>query len=90
MNDQVVTLRPMLRMAAVAKMIGVNKSTIYRWMEREQFPQPINLGDSVIAFFEDEVVAWQKDREAQRASPIVILPIRPRFGARQRRPQSPE
>ena len=90
MNDQVVTLRPMLRMAAVAKMIGVNKSTIYRWMEREQFPQPINLGDSVVAFFEDEVVDWQKQREALRAPPTVLRPIRPRFGARQRPPQSPE
>jgi len=87
MTDPAEALRPMIRMQEIVKIIRVHRSTIYRWMERDQFPRPINLGDGVIAFYEDEVIAWQKNREAQSVAPPrpVLKPLRPRAGHRRPR-----
>ena len=37
MVEEANTLRKMIRMKDIAKRIDVNRSTIYRWTEREQF-----------------------------------------------------
>jgi len=90
MTEPTSALRAMIRMQEIVERIHVGRSTIYRWMERDQFPRPINLGDGVIAFYEDEVVEWQKNREAQSVAPPrpILQPIRPRLGRRHPRRRS--
>jgi prophage regulatory protein len=90
MNDAAApTLRKMIRLDTIVETIGVARSTIYRWMERDQFPKPVNLGDRVISFYEDEVLAWQKKREEQSTAPPdrrELKPLRPR-GAPRKHPR---
>ena len=82
------TLRPMIRMKVLLPMIGVSRSTLYEWMEAGTFPRPVNIGDHAVAFYEDEVLAWQKKREEQSLAPPrdrLVKPLKPRVGFRPRR-----
>jgi len=91
--SETTTLRPMIRMKVIAKSLGVSRQTIYRWMEAGEFPRPVNIGDHAMSFYEDEVVAWQKQREEQSLAPprtkLKVKPLKPRVGFRPRsRPAS--
>jgi prophage regulatory protein len=80
-------MRNMVRLNPLAKRLGVSRGTIYNWMAAGHFPQPVNLGDTAMAFYEDEIAEWQKERERQSlASPHRQLkpkPLKPRAGFRQ-------
>lgn len=62
-----------LRMDDVEAAIGLGKSTIYRLIKLNQFPQPVKiLGKHTSAWLESEIVAWQQARidarDAQEAA----------------------
>jgi len=84
--SEATAMRPMIRMKVLEKNLGVDRSTIYRWMEAGQFPRPVNVGNHAVAFYEDEVLAWQQERERQStASPhrqLKLKPLKPRAGFR--------
>lgn len=82
------TLRKMLRMIDVTKALRVSRGTIYNWVQAGTFPQPVPMGDNTVAFYEDEVVAWQKKRERQPAAPIAEKPPIKRRGGSAPRPQA--
>jgi prophage regulatory protein len=60
-----------LRMAEVVARTGRSRSTIYRDIEADNFPAPVELGTNSIAFIEAEVVAWQQSRIATRDAKAV-------------------
>jgi prophage regulatory protein len=83
-------IRPMIRMKSLARLIGVDRATIYRWMKAGTFPQPVNVGEHAMSFYEDEVIEWQKQREEQSLAPPrrQIEPLKPRVGFRSPRRRS--
>ena len=51
-----------LRPAEVAAMLGVTRSTLTRWRQRDGFPQPLKLGPGAVGFRRSDVEAWLADR----------------------------
>jgi prophage regulatory protein len=55
-----------LRRADVERATGLPRSTIYELMARGTFPKPIRLSARAVGWLEAEILAWQKDRLAER------------------------
>ncbi len=51
-----------LRRAEVLERVGVGKTTLYVWIEREGFPKPVQLGPRAVGWKADEVEAWLDSR----------------------------
>ena len=49
-----------LRDDEVAKRLGVARSTIWRWLQLGQFPQPYRLGPSTTRWHEKDIVDFEK------------------------------
>jgi prophage regulatory protein len=56
-----------LRRPAVESMTGLSRSTIYDWMKRGEFPQPVALGARLVGWKESEIQAWLEAREVKAA-----------------------
>jgi predicted DNA-binding transcriptional regulator AlpA len=58
-ENQLIRIRPMAK-----TMLGnPSKSTIYRWIRRENFPKPIKLSPSCSVWNISEVQTWIASRE---------------------------
>lgn len=55
----------LLRRVDVERLTGLSRSTIYDWMKRGEFPQPVKLGERLVAWREDDVTAWIESRETR-------------------------
>ena len=53
----------MMQRSSVEAMTGLSRSTIYAWMARGEFPQPIKLGAKAVAWRESDITAWLSSRE---------------------------
>lgn len=53
-------LRKMIRMKDVLAVVPLGKSTIYERMAAGTFPLSRDLGGGVVAWYEDEILAWQR------------------------------
>lgn len=53
-----------LRLPAVIERVGLKKTTIYQYIKEGSFPAPIQLGGRAVAWVEEEITKWQKDRIA--------------------------
>ena len=47
-----------LRLADVESRCGVNRRTLYYWMELGMFPQPIHLGPRTVGWLDSDIEAW--------------------------------
>lgn len=56
------TYDPIWRMAETCHQVGLSRSTIYRLIDSNDFPQPIPLGSKSIGFLSSEVEAWKTQR----------------------------
>lgn len=54
----------LLRRPEVEARTGLARSTIYKWIQEGNFPQPVKLGSRIVAWRESDVNAWMEDREA--------------------------
>jgi prophage regulatory protein len=52
-------LRPMLSMKQVLRIVPVSRSTLDRMEAAGRFPKRLRLTTVRVAWFEDEVLAWQ-------------------------------
>lgn len=59
--------RRLLRRPEVEARTGLSRSTIYEWMKRGEFPQPVKLGERLVAWRESDVTAWLESRETRGA-----------------------
>jgi prophage regulatory protein len=57
----------LLRRPVVETLTGLSRSTIYEWMKRGEFPQPVKLGARLVAWREADVIAWIESRETKAA-----------------------
>lgn len=55
--DQLVT-KKILRFDDIIQITGLSRSTIYRRMHANEFPQSISLGGRSIGWYESEVNEW--------------------------------
>jgi prophage regulatory protein len=56
-----------MRRAEVERLTGLSRSTLYDWMKRGEFPQPVRLGARIVAWRESDVTAWLDSRETRVA-----------------------
>lgn len=57
----------LLRRPEVEFRTGLSRSTIYDWMKRGEFPQPVKLGARLVAWRESDIRAWLETRETRAA-----------------------
>lgn len=57
----------LLRRPVVQALTGLSRSTIYEWMKRGEFPQPVKLGSRLVAWRSSDVTAWLESREPRGA-----------------------
>lgn len=60
-------LQRMLSKKEVLKLVGISAPTLWNWQRRGDFPDSVILNpgskrQSRVAYFEDEIIAWQKGR----------------------------
>lgn len=48
----------LMRISEVCKWLNVSKSTIYKWVKEDRFPQPIILGDHASRWLESDITVW--------------------------------
>ena len=56
-----------LRRPDVETRTGLSRSTIYDWMKRGEFPQPVALGARLVGWRESDIEAWLQAREVKAA-----------------------
>lgn len=56
-------MEKLYRLKDVIELIGVPKSSIYRWVNQGTFPKGIKLGKSIIAWSESELKEWLESRK---------------------------
>ncbi|MCC6000502.1 MAG: AlpA family transcriptional regulator [Pararhodobacter sp.] len=56
-----------LRRPDVEALVGLSRSTLYAWMARGEFPQPVALGARLVGWRESDIDAWLAAREVQAA-----------------------
>jgi predicted DNA-binding transcriptional regulator AlpA len=59
-EDEAPKLRPMLSTKQLLKIVPFSRATLDRKVLAGTFPKPKVLSTSRVAWFEDEVIAWQK------------------------------
>ena len=47
----------------VAAWLGINRSTIYRYVEEGKFPKPVKLSARRQVFIKEQVIQWFIDRQ---------------------------
>ncbi|MGY3437024.1 MULTISPECIES: helix-turn-helix transcriptional regulator [unclassified Marinovum] len=57
----------LIRRPEVEARTGLSRSTLYDWMKRGDFPQPVKLGARLVAWRESDVTAWLQTRETRIA-----------------------
>ena len=57
----------LLRRPEVEARTGLSRSTIYFWMKKGEFPQPVKLGTRLVAWRESDIAAWLESRETRMA-----------------------
>lgn len=57
----------LLRRPEVETVTGLSRSTLYDWMKRGDFPQPVKLGARIVAWRESDIIDWLESRETRTA-----------------------
>ncbi len=57
-----------LRRRKVEDRTGLSRSTIYDWMSRGEFPQPVKLGARAVGWRESDLLAWLESRQPRTAA----------------------
>ncbi|MBK2024772.1 helix-turn-helix transcriptional regulator [Francisella philomiragia] len=55
-----------LRLNQVVEITGTSKTTIYRWINANQFPKPINLSSSSVGWLEADINDWIQSKVESR------------------------
>ncbi len=57
-----------LRLKEVMAITALSRSSIYKFMNEQRFPQSISLSDRAVAWIETEIEEWMGDKLQQRES----------------------
>lgn len=59
----------MLKISQVCQRVGLSQATIYRRMEKEDFPLPVNMGGGSVRWYEHEIQAYLLARPRIKLTP---------------------
>jgi prophage regulatory protein len=62
-----------LTMKEVRERVRLSRSTIYRKMNKEEFPSPFQFSDSILFWKESEIEQWLESRPRRRTPEVVRL-----------------
>ena len=51
-----------LRLKQVLELTGLSRSTLYLYIQKQQFPSQVRLGEKIVGWVEDEVIDWIRGR----------------------------
>ncbi|RZN25581.1 AlpA family phage regulatory protein [Bradyrhizobium sp. Leo121] len=72
MPEQSSDLARVVRAREVCRLIGLSRPTLWRLVQRDQFPKPFRLSSSAaVGWLETDILAWIAARAAQRDSPKI-------------------
>jgi len=54
----IVSKLKILRAAELASLLGISQTSLWRWRQKGDFPQPIALGPRMVGWRISEVEAW--------------------------------
>lgn len=57
----------LIRVGDVQEMVGVGRSTVYRWEAEGTFPRRRRVGPGVVGWLESEVLDWLANRPVATA-----------------------
>lgn len=60
----------LLRLAEVCKILSISRSTIYKRLSDETFPEPVRLGPRTVRWRTDAIEAWSRSATAWRSTPV--------------------
>lgn len=55
-------MKKVVRAKEVANMLSVCKATIYNWLKKGSFPEPIKIGDRVVGWPVDLIEKWLEEK----------------------------
>ncbi|MBK1687817.1 helix-turn-helix transcriptional regulator [Rubrivivax gelatinosus] len=61
-NSAAATEPAFMRMASVVRFTGLGRTTIYRMVDEQCFPQPVRLGPRAIAWRRADLERWSNER----------------------------
>lgn len=62
MNKNATTTPRILRLPSVLALTGLGRSTIYVWVNKGQFPVPVQLGPRAIGWRAADIDQWLEER----------------------------
>lgn len=62
-------VQAILRRPEVERATGLARSSLYALIAARKFPKPVKLGGKCSGWLEAEIVAWQRERAAERDAP---------------------
>ncbi|WP_338591240.1 AlpA family transcriptional regulator [Shewanella khirikhana] len=60
----------LIRLKKVSELTGLGRSSIYNYMSQGRFPKSVKLGPRLVAWVEEEVLAWIAARIGDRDSVV--------------------
>ena len=63
-----VPIMKILRLPDVMAKCGLGRSSIYAYVQKNAFPQPIRLGERAVGWKSDEIDAWIEQRSEMRGA----------------------
>ena len=59
-----------IKVGEISKILGVSRSTIYKWVEEGSFPKPVHFGDatknSTMRWVQSELEEWLAKRPREK------------------------
>ena len=62
MNPSTASAPAVLRAAQIAQMLGIDRTTLYRWIGSGHFPPPVRLGPNVSCWRASTVQEWLDEK----------------------------
>ena len=66
--DQAIAASDVLRMPAVVRQTGLGRSTIYRLIANDRFPQPVMLTTRAVGWRKSDVDRWSESLQTSARS----------------------
>jgi prophage regulatory protein len=57
-----INIEKLIRAKELCQLLSINKSTLWRWRQTQNFPKPIVLGANTVAWKLSTIDAWIKER----------------------------
>lgn len=54
----------LIRLADVCQLLGVSRSTVYKWMNEGVFPAPVRVSERAVRWRSEDIEAWRESLAA--------------------------